>query len=389
MASFFSYNMIMQSNYQQLALELHHKLKGKITSQSKLEVKTEDELGLVYTPGVSAVSKLLAEKPKLAAEYTIKHNTVAVISDGSAVLGLGNIGPMGALPVMEGKAMLFSQLAGLNSFPIVLDTQDTDEIVKTIINIAPAFSAINLEDIQAPKCFEIEKRLQKELNIAVVHDDQHATAIVVLAGLINALKVVSKSAQNCKVVLLGAGAAGIGVASLLAEYGFGDIIVVDSQGILSTARNDLNSIKQSLLGITNSQDQHGSLKDALKNSDIFIGLSSGGKLPAELIKTMNPDSIVFALANPEPEILLSEATLAGAAVVASGRSDFVNQINNVLVFPGLFKGLIENKVVEVSAKIKMNAAMALAAVVKQPTAEKIIPSVFDPAVVEAIAKSVT
>ncbi len=385
---FISYNKYMKPNYQQLALELHKKLKGKITSQSKLEVKTEADLSLVYTPGVSAVSQLLAEKPELAPDYTIKHNTVAVISDGSAVLGLGNIGPLGALPVMEGKAMLFSQLAGLNSFPIVLDTQDTDEIVQTIINIAPAFSAINLEDIQAPKCFEIEKRLQEALSIAVVHDDQHATAIVVLAGLINALEVVGKAANTSKVVILGAGAAGVGVASLLVEYGFEDIVVVDSKGIISSSRNDLNKEKQIIAGLTNKHDQQGELKDALENSDIFIGLSSGGKLPPELIKTMNPKSIIFALANPEPEILPDLALEAGAMVVASGRSDFANQINNVLVFPGLFKGLIDNKIVEVSSKVKIEAAVALAGVVGQPTADKIIPSVFDPAVVGAIAKSI-
>ena len=378
----------MKPNYQQLALELHKKLKGKITSQSKLEVKTEADLSLVYTPGVSAVSQLLAEKPELAPDYTIKHNTVAVISDGSAVLGLGNIGPLGALPVMEGKAMLFSQLAGLNSFPIVLDTQDTDEIVQTIINIAPAFSAINLEDIQAPKCFEIEKRLQEALSIAVVHDDQHATAIVVLAGLINALEVVQKSANDSKVVILGAGAAGVGVASLLVEYGLEDIVVVDSKGIVSSSRNDLNKEKQVIAGLTNKHDQQGELKDALENSDIFIGLSSGGKLPPELIKTMNPKSIVFALANPEPEILPDLALEAGAMIVASGRSDFPNQINNVLVFPGLFKGLIDNKIVEVSSKVKIEAAVALAGVVERPTADNIIPSVFDPAVVGAIAKSI-
>ena len=378
----------MKPNYQQLALELHKKLKGKITSQSKLEVKTEADLSLVYTPGVSAVSQLLAEKPELAPDYTIKHNTVAVISDGSAVLGLGNIGPLGALPVMEGKAMLFSQLAGLNSFPIVLDTQDTDEIVQTIINIAPAFSAINLEDIQAPKCFEIEKRLQEALNIAVVHDDQHATAIVVLAGLINALEVVGKAANTSKVVILGAGAAGVGVASLLVEYGFEDIVVVDSKGIISSSRSDLNKEKQVIAGLTNKHDQQGELKDALENSDIFIGLSSGGKLPPELIKTMNPKSIVFALANPEPEILPDLALEAGAMIVASGRSDFPNQINNVLVFPGLFKGLIDNKIVEVSSKVKIEAAVALAGVVERPTADNIIPSVFDPAVVGALAKSI-
>ncbi len=377
-----------QNNYQQLALELHKKLQGKITSKSKIDVKGEDDLSLVYTPGVGAVSQLLADQPELASQYTIKHNTVAVISDGSAVLGLGNIGPYGALPVMEGKAMLFSQLAGLNAFPIVLNTQDPDEIVRTITNIAPVFSAINLEDIQAPQCFEIEKRLQAELEIPVVHDDQHATAIVVLAGLINALKVVNKKAENSKVAILGAGAAGVGVAKLLLHYGFADIILVDSKGIISNSRTDLNSEKQALAALTNQQQKEGDLQTAIEQADVFIGLSSGGKLPKEYITQMNSSPIIFALANPEPEILPSDATSAGAAVVASGRSDFANQINNVLVFPGLFKGLIEHGITEVTDEVKLNAANALAAAVDSPTPNMIIPSVFDSRVVSAIAQNI-
>lgn len=377
-----------QKNYQQLALDLHKKLQGKIIGKSKIDVKDEDDLSLVYTPGVGAVSQLLASQPELANQYTIKHNTVAVISDGSAVLGLGNIGPYGALPVMEGKAMLFSQLAGLNAFPIVLNTQDPDDIVRTITNIAPVFSAINLEDIQAPQCFDIEKRLQAELDIPVVHDDQHATAIVVLAGLINALKVVKKESKDTKVTILGAGAAGIGVAKLLLQYGFANIILVNSKGIISESRTDLNSEKQALAQVTNKQNKDGDLLVAVEKADVFIGLSTGGKLPKEYIGKMNTSPIIFALANPEPEILPSDALNAGAAVVASGRSDFANQINNVLVFPGLFKGLIENRITEVTDDVKLKAAKALADVVKSPSADKIIPSVFDNGVVLAIAQSI-
>ena len=376
-------------NFDDEAIQKHAMLHGKIETNPKVKVLTEEDLSIYYTPGVGAVSKLLANNPEKAKDYTIKSNTIAVISDGSAVLGLGNVGPEAAMPVMEGKAMLFKSLAGVDAFPICLDTQDTEEIILTIKNIAPVFAGINLEDIASPKCFEIERRLQDELDIPVIHDDQHATAIVVLAGLINALKVVDKPATTSRVVILGAGAAGVGVAILLVEYGFEDIIVVDSKGIISSARTDLNSEKQALAKLVNKRDVQGDLKDALENSDVFIGLSSGGNLPPELIKTMNPKSIIFALANPEPEILPSQALEAGAMVVASGRSDFPNQINNVLVFPGLFKGLIQNEIIEVSSKIKIEAAKALASVVESPTPEKIIPSVFDPAVVEAIAKSIT
>ena len=376
-------------NFDDEAIQKHAILHGKIETNPKVKVLTEEDLSIYYTPGVGAVSKLLANNPEKAKDYTIKSNTIAVISDGSAVLGLGNVGPEAAMPVMEGKAMLFKSLAGVDAFPICLDTQDTEEIILTIKNIAPVFAGINLEDIASPKCFEIERRLQDELDIPVIHDDQHATAIVVLAGLINALKVVDKPATTSRVVILGAGAAGVGVAILLVEYGFEDIIVVDSKGIISSARTDLNSEKQALAKLVNKTDVQGDLKDALENSDVFIGLSSGGNLPPELIKTMNPKSIIFALANPEPEILPSQALEAGAMVVASGRSDFPNQINNVLVFPGLFKGLIQNEIIEVSSKIKIEAAKALASVVESPTPEKIIPSVFDPAVVEAIAKSIT
>ncbi|MEI8072734.1 MAG: NADP-dependent malic enzyme [Candidatus Saccharibacteria bacterium] len=372
----------------ELSIQLHKKLHGKISSSSKIKVRNERDLGLVYTPGVGAVSSLLASNPELASEYTIKSNTVAVISDGSSVLGLGNTGPYGALPVMEGKSMLFSQLAGLRSFPIVLDTQDTEEIISTIKHIAPAFAAINLEDIEAPKCFEIERRLQEELTIPVVHDDQHATAIVVLAGLINALKVVGKSAEDCKVVLLGVGAAGIGTARLLVKYGFKDIILVDSKGIIVPDRADLNSVKKELALVTNNEKIKGGLAEALNNADIFIGLSTGGKLTARDIKLMNNQAIIFALANPDPEIIPEDAIGAGAGVVATGRSDFPNQINNVLVFPGLFKGLIMSRKKDVTDEIKLQAAKSLAGVIKKPSRNKIIPSVFDKKVVSAIAQSI-
>lgn len=378
----------MTHNYSELALELHKKLQGKIESKSKIEVKSLEDLSKVYTPGVGAVSNLLANQPELARQYTIKHNTVAVISDGSAVLGLGNIGPYGALPVMEGKAMLFSQLGGLNAFPIVLDTQDSTKIIETITHIAPVFAAINLEDIQAPQCFDIEERLQTALDIPVVHDDQHATAIVVLAGIINSLKVVGKLAKSSKVVIQGAGAAGIGTAKLLHTYGFEDIIVVDSKGIISTDRPDLNSQKLSLAVDTNIHNQSGDLADAIDGSDIFVGLSTGGKLTQSFVQKMNAKPIIFALSNPEPEIMPSHAFAAGAAIVATGRSDFPNQINNVLVFPGLFKGLIEHSIKTLSDKVKIRAAEALASVVKNPVKDKIIPSVFESQVVSAIAQNI-
>lgn len=378
----------MTHNYSELALQLHKELQGKIESKSKIEVKNLDDLSKVYTPGVGAVSNLLATRPELANQYTIKHNTVAVISDGSAVLGLGNIGPYGALPVMEGKAMLFSQLGGLNAFPIVLDTQNPTEIIKTISNIAPVFAAINLEDIQAPQCFDIEERLQTALDIPVVHDDQHATAIVVLAGIINSLKVVGKLAKSTKVVIQGAGAAGIGTAKLLHRYGFADIIVVDSKGIISSDRTDLNPQKQSLAIDTNKHNQSGDLANAIEDSDIFIGLSTGGKLTQSFVQKMNTKPIIFALANPEPEIMPDDAFAAGAAIVATGRSDFPNQINNVLVFPGLFKGLIEHSIKTLSDNVKIRAAEALAGVVKDPVQDKIIPSVFESQVVSAIAQNI-
>jgi len=374
-------------NFDNEAINKHRELKGKIETKPKGSVKNEDDLSIYYTPGVGAVSKLLSENPQEAKNYTIKSNTVAVVSDGSAVLGLGNVGPEAAMPVMEGKAMLFKDLADVDAFPICLDTQDEDEIVSTIKNIAPVFAGVNLEDIASPKCFEIERRLQEELDIPVIHDDQHATAIAVLAGLMNAIKVTGKDKSNCRVVIVGSGAAGSGVARLLDKWGIGDIIMVDSKGILSSHRNDLDQNKKNLLKNTNKNDIQGILSDAMEGSDIFLGLSQGNLINAGHISSMNPDPIVFAMANPVPEIEPKIALEAGAKVVATGRSDYPNQINNVLVFPGMFKGAIATSTKEISDDIKLRAAENLASVVEHPTAEKIIPSVFDAGVVESIVSA--
>ncbi len=371
-------------NFDELAIDKHRKLRGKIGISSKAKLGSEEDLSIYYTPGVGAVSKLLAEQPDQVKDLTIKSGMVAVISDGSAVLGLGNVGPEAAMPVMEGKAMLFKELAGVDAFPVCLDTQDTEEIVSTIKNIAPVFAGINLEDIAAPQCFEIEKRLQEVLDIPVIHDDQHATAIAVLAGLINALKVVGKDRSACRAVIIGSGAAGSGVARLLVRWGIGDVTMVDSKGIVSSSRKDLDSNKAELLEITNKQKIEGSLKVAVAGSDIVLGLSQADLLTEDDVKSMTKDGIVFAMANPKPEIDPALALAAGAKVVATGRSDYPNQINNVLVFPGMFKGAIESGINYVGDDIKLKASENLAAVVKEPTFEKIIPSVFDDGVVEAI-----
>lgn len=378
----------MKKDYQKLSIEAHRKTRGKIELVSKLPVKNRHDLSIAYTPGIAGPSLLIAKNKKLARELTLKSNSVAVISDGSSVLGLGNIGPEAALPVMEGKAVLFKKFAGIDAYPIVLATQDTEEIIKTIKNISPGFAGINLEDISAPRCFEIEERLKKELDIPVMHDDQHGTAIVVLAGLINALKVVKKKKELVRVVINGAGAAGIAITKLLHLYGFKNIILCDSQGIVSKKRNDLNGIKKGVLKITNKRNVSGLLSDALTGADVFIGVSKGGLLKAQDIKTMASRAIVFAMANPVPEIMPSEAKLGGATVVASGRSDFPNQVNNVLVFPGIFRGAIDAGAKQITDKMKIAAALALASVVKISTAEKIIPDPFDKRVVPAVANAV-
>lgn len=376
-----------QHNFDEIAVKRHRLLKGKIAVVSKTRLQTEEDLSIFYTPGVGAVSKLIAAKPDLAKELTIKSGMVAVISDGSAVLGLGNVGPVAALPVMEGKAMLFKELAGVDAFPICLDTQDPKEIIATIKNIAPVFAGINLEDIAAPKCFEIEQKLQSLLDIPVIHDDQHATAIAVLAGLINALKVVGKQKKDCRAVIIGSGAAGSGVARLLVKWGIGDITLVDSKGIISSSRSDLDQNKLELLKITNKQNIDGNLAQAVKGSDIILGLSQANLLSRSDIESMDTKPIVFAMANPTPEIDPRLAAAAGAKVVATGRSDYPNQINNVLVFPGMFKGAIASDTKLVTDEIKLKAATNLAEVVEEPTPDHIVPSVFDKGVVDAISRA--
>lgn len=369
------------------ALTLHKKLKGKIKISLRERVD-EDTLKLFYTPGVAEASAYAQYDRDRLKEVSWTNNLVAVVSDGSAVLGLGNIGPEGAMPVMEGKAMLFKHFADIDAVPIVLSVHTADEIVEAVKAIAPSFGGINLEDIAAPKCFEIEDRLKNELDIPVMHDDQHGTAIVVLAGLINATKVVGKNLSDCKIVLAGAGAAGVGVARLLYEYASPEIIVVDSKGILQQSRNDLTKEKVLLMSYSGSNTP-GDLRKALKDADIFIGLSKGGLLDAGLIKEMSVNPIIFALANPEPEIMPDKAKEAGAAVIATGRSDFPNQVNNSLGFPGIFRGALDNDVAKITDDHKLAAAKALAGLVPHPTADKIIPGAFDPSVTEVIARVVS
>ena len=372
------------------ALESHRKLAGKIEVKSKVTLKSAEDLSIFYTPGVGAVSSYLASHKNEMRDFTIKKNTVAIISDGSAVLGLGNIGPEGALPVMEGEAMLFRELAGVDAFPIVLSTQNVEEIIQTVKNIAPVFGGINLEDIAAPNCFEVESRLIRDLDIPVVHDDQHGTAIVVLAALINAFKVVHKNLKKSKVVIIGAGAAGTGVTRMLLNYGVSNILIVDSRGIISDKRQDLDSNKKDLANITNSDHVSGSTNEAVIGADVVIGLSTGGrgKITSQMIKTMNSKPIIFAMANPNPEILPGNAKKAGAFIVATGRSDLPNQINNVLVFPGLFRGALDKGIKRITNKMKIKAAENLASCVTNPTVDMILPSVFDKSVVKKVSSAI-
>jgi malate dehydrogenase (oxaloacetate-decarboxylating) len=368
-------------DYSKLALEKHKELRGKITVTPKDTLDSKEKLSIYYTPGVGAVSDYVAKHQDEARDYTWLNNNVAVVSDGSAVLGLGNIGPLGALPVMEGKAMLFKHFANIDAIPIVLDVHTADEIVNAVKAIAPSFGGINLEDIAAPICFEVEERLKKELEIPVMHDDQHGTAVVTLAGLINATKVTGRKLSDSKIVIVGAGAAGVAIARLLNEYAHPDIIAVDSKGIISKSRTDLNTEKEKLLSFSQT-NREGSLTDALKGADIFIGVSKPNLLTAEMIRTMAKDPIIFAMANPVPEIMPDEAKKAGAFVVATGRSDFPNQVNNSLAFPGIFRGALDNRVTDTH---KIKAAEALAALVVNPSPDKIIPSPFDPGIAEAVA----
>jgi len=372
-------------NYDELALQAHKEHKGKITiSLRDTSELTKEKLSTYYTPGVAAVSRAIAEDPSLLPVYTWTNNLVAVISDGSAVLGLGNIGPRGSMPVMEGKALLFKQFAGIDSVPITLDVHTPDEIVSVVKAIAPSFGAINLEDIAAPQCFEIEERLKAELDIPVFHDDQHGTAVVVLAGLINATKVVGKDLGDCKVVTIGAGAAGTAIMKLLHRYGVGSIVAVDSKGIIGSSRDDLNDEKKALLEYIDGT-QVGTLDDAIADADIFIGVSKPGLLTREMIAKMANKPVVFALANPTPEIMPDVARSAGVAVIATGRSDFPNQVNNAIAFPGIFRGALDNGVKKITDDHKIAAAKVIASLVAEPSADEIIPSVFDERLVPEIA----
>ena len=371
----------------QAALDLHKKFKGKITTALR-DTPTQDMLRYYYTPGVAAVSEEVAKSPDSLRDYTWTNNLVAVVSDGSAVLGLGNIGPEGAMPVMEGKAMLFKYFANVDAVPIVLNAHSADDIVAAVTAIAPSFSGINLEDIAAPICFEVEDRLKQALSIPVMHDDQHGTAIVVLAGLINAIKVTQRELSKTRIVVVGAGAAGTAIMKLIHLYAKPEILAVDSKGIVSGDRTDLNAEKQSLLAFTNPNNTSGSLQDALKNADIFIGVSKPGLLTADMVKSMSSDPIIFAMSNPTPEIMPGIAKNAGAAIVATGRSDFPNQVNNALAFPGIFRGALDNKVRTITDQHKVAAAQAIAALVDSPSADLIIPSVFDERLVPHVAATI-
>lgn len=372
------------------ALMLHKQWNGKLETVSKTPVKSREDLSYAYTPGVAEPCKVIAENKEEAYAYTMKANTVAVVSDGSAVLGLGNIGPYAAMPVMEGKAVLFKEFGGVNAVPICLDTQDTEEIIKAVTYLAPGFGGINLEDISAPRCFEIEERLKATLDIPVFHDDQHGTAIVVLAGIINALKITGKEKTACKVVVNGAGSAGVAITKLLLTYGFSNIIMCDKTGIISKQTEGLNWMQEKMAQVTNPTGETGTLADALKQADIFVGVSAPGIVTKEMVASMNKDSILFAMANPVPEIMPDLAKEAGAKIVGTGRSDFPNQINNVVAFPGIFKGALEGRALQITEEMKLAAAHAIASLVpdEKLSETNIMPEAFDPKVAEAVAEAV-
>ena len=372
------------------ALMLHEQWKGKLETVARMPVKSREDLSLAYTPGVAEPCRVIAQDKEAAYTYTWKSNTVAVASDGSAVLGLGNIGPHAAMPVMEGKAVLFKEFGGVNAVPICLDTQDTEEIIKAVTWLAPGFGGINLEDISAPRCFEIEERLKELLDIPVFHDDQHGTAIVVLAGIINALKVVGKQKENCKVVVNGAGSAGVAITKLLLTYGFTNIVMCDKAGMISKQSEGLNWMQQKMAAVTNLSGAAGSLADALKGADIFVGVSAPNIVTPDMVSSMNADAILFAMANPVPEIMPDAAKAAGARVVGTGRSDFPNQVNNVVAFPGIFKGALEGRAVQITEEMKLAAARAIAGLVPDDklNEENIMPEAFDPRVAEAVAEAV-
>lgn len=372
------------------ALALHKEWNGKIETTPKCEVKSREDLALAYTPGVAEPCKVIAEDKEAAYQYTIKSNTVAVVSDGSAVLGLGNIGAAAAMPVMEGKAVLFKEFGNVNAFPICLDTQDTEEIIKTVVNIAPAFGGINLEDISAPRCFEIESRLKELLDIPVFHDDQHGTAIVVLAGIINSLKVTGKKKEDCKIVVNGAGSAGIAISKLLLRYGFPNLTLCDKSGILNKDSKDLNWMQKEMMEVTNLEGKSGTLADAFVGADIFVGVSAPNIVSEEMVASMNKDAILFAMANPTPEIMPDLAKKAGAKVVGTGRSDFPNQVNNVVAFPGIFKGALEGRATQITEEMKLAASLALASLVPDDelNEDNILPEAFDPRVADVVSAAV-
>lgn len=372
------------------ALKLHEEWNGKLEIVAKSPVKSREDLSLAYTPGVAEPCKVIAQDKEAAYKYTMKANTVAVVSDGSAVLGLGNIGPYAAMPVMEGKAVLFKEFGGVNAVPICLDTQDTEEIIKAVTYLAPGFGGINLEDISAPRCFEIEERLKEILDIPVFHDDQHGTAIVVLAGIINALKVVGKKKEDCRIVVNGAGSAGVAITRLLLTYGFPHITMCDKVGIVSKKTEGLNWMQQKMAELTNLEQQTGTLSDAMKGADIFVGVSAPGIVTPEMVASMNRDAILFAMANPVPEIMPDIAKAAGAKVVGTGRSDFPNQVNNVVAFPGIFKGALEGRAAKITEEMKLAAANAIASLVpdKELNEDNIMPEAFNPRVAEVVAEAV-
>lgn len=374
----------------QESLRLHEQWQGKLETVPKMRIETREDLALAYTPGVAEPCRKIAENPSDAYKYTMKANTVAVVSDGSAVLGLGNIGPAAAMPVMEGKCALFKTFGGVNAVPLCLDTQDVDEIVETVKRLAPSFGGINLEDISAPRCFEIERRLIDELDIPVFHDDQHGTAIVVLSGVINALRLTGKQKETCRVVVNGAGSAGIAIAKLLLNYGFRNLILCDKCGIINSRSEGINEAQRAMLATTNLDDEEGALADAMRDADIFVGVSAPGIVSADMVKSMNSDAILFAMANPTPEIFPDVARAAGARVVGTGRSDFSNQINNVVAFPGIFKGALESRATRITEQMKLAAAEALAALVSDDELSEdfIMPEPFDPRAVEAVAAAV-
>lgn len=372
------------------ALELHKQWNGKLTTEAKSAVKTREDLSLAYTPGVAEPCKVIAKDPAAAYTYTMKANTVAVVSDGSAVLGLGNIGALAAMPVMEGKCVLFKEFADVNAVPIVLDTQDTDEIIRTVANIAPTFGGINLEDISAPRCFEVEEKLKSMLDIPVFHDDQHGTAIVVLAGIINGLRVTGKKKEYCRVVVNGAGSAGVAITKLLLTYGFKHVTMCDKLGIIGKDYPDLNWMQQKMTEVTNLENQTGTLADALRGADIFVGVSAPNIVSAEMVASMNKDAILFAMANPVPEIMPDVAKAAGAKVVGTGRSDFPNQVNNVISFPGIFKGALEGHARQITEEMKLAAAKAIAGLVSDEELNEdfIMPEPFDPRVADVVSQAV-